>query len=266
MRFSLLSLFRSRASTASLEAAVPDDANALVDRTALEALVGAPIGPLRLYEQALKHRSLLRTDPAESHLASNERLEFLGDAVLGFVTAEHLYALYPGENEGFLTRMRAKLVNGKALSRWAERVGLGQHVLISDNMEQSGGRANRTILADAMEAFIGAIYLDLGMEAARRFIYRTLLDALDLDALATKRENFKSLLLEYVQAQAWHQPRYEVVGEEGPSHDKRFTVVVWVDGTAYGPSTGSSKKRAEQQAAAVALEHFQKLAAPVSEP
>ncbi|GAB5520481.1 MAG: ribonuclease III [Rhodothermales bacterium] len=264
MRFSLLSLFKSRIPASPVEAAVPDDAHALVDRAAIEALVGAPIGPIRLYEQALKHRSLLRTDPSESHLASNERLEFLGDAVLGFVTAEHLYALYPGENEGFLTRMRAKLVNGKALSRWAERLELGSLVLISDNMEQSGGRANRTILADAMEAFIGAIYLDLGMDATRRFIYQTLLDTLDLDALATTRENFKSLLLEYAQAQAWSQPRYEVVGEEGPSHDKRFTIVVWVNGEAYGPSTGSSKKRAEQQAAAIALEQLHAEAEPIS--
>lgn len=205
-----------------------------------------------MYEQALTHRSVLRGRP-DSHLRSNERLEFLGDAVLGFVVAEHLYRHFPEKDEGFLTRLRAKLVNGKALAHWAETIGLGEQILMSENMAQSEGRHNPTILADAFEAIIGALYLDLGSDAARRFIHRTMLDAVDLQGLAARRDNHKSLLLEYAQAHGWPQPSYRVVAEEGPSHSKTFTVDVILRGEAYGRGTAGSKKRAEQQAAREAL-------------
>jgi ribonuclease-3 len=224
-------------------------------REEAEQLVGMPIRDLALYEQALRHRSLLRGQP-RSHLYSNERLEFLGDAVLGFVVAEHLYRHFPEETEGFLTRLRAKLVNGQALARYAGKIDLGAFILMSDNMVQTDGRQNQTILADAFEAVIGALYLDRGMGAARRFIHRTMLDHADLHDMAARRDNFKSLLLEYVQAEGWPQPQYRVVTEEGPSHDRTFTIEVLVNGEPCGRGEASSKKSAEQIAACQALEHL----------
>ncbi len=211
------------------------------------------VSDLALYEQALRHRSLLRGQ-LRSHLYSNERLEFLGDAVLGFVVAEYLYRHFPDETEGFLTRLRAKLVNGQALAIYAESINLGTLILMSENMVQTQGRRNQTILADAFEAIIGALYLDRGTNAARRFIHRTMLDHVDLSGLAAKRDNFKSLLLEYVQAEGWPQPEYRVVTEEGPSHDRVFTVEVLVNDVPYGQGEAGSKKSAEQKAAREALD------------
>ncbi len=228
-----------------------------VSRDALSTLTGVPIRDLSLFERSLTHRSILRGSP-DSHLASNERLEFLGDAVLGFVVAEYLYNFFPDKDEGFLTRLRAKLVNGQALASCAKRIGLGNHVLMSGNMEQSGGRENQTILADAFEAVIGAIYLDAGMEAASRFIHKNLLSEIDLVELAERHDNYKSLLLEHAQAQGWPQPEYRITMEEGPSHDKVFTVEVVVKNMPYGRGTAGSKKKAEQKAAREALRHLRR--------
>lgn len=223
-----------------------------VPRAALEQLVGMRVNDLPLFEQALLHRSVLRGKP-DSYLLSNERLEFLGDAVLGFVTAEHLYHYFPDKDEGFLTRLRAKLVNGQALAHYAQRLELGPLLLLSDNMAQAGGRKNPTILADAFEAIIGALYLDQGEDAARRFIQEKVLDEIDLEDLAEQRDNYKSLLLEYVQALGWPQPLYRVLREEGPSHDKTFTVEVILRDKPYGVGVAGNKKKAEQQAANEAL-------------
>ncbi|MEM8558898.1 MAG: ribonuclease III [Bacteroidota bacterium] len=233
----------------------PQASPAGVSRDDLEALFGMPVEDLALYERALRHRSVLRGQP-DSHLLSNERLEFLGDAVLGMIVAERLYDEFPDRDEGFLTRMRAKLVNGQALAAYAEAIDLGELILMSDNMASTDGRHNATILADAFEAVLGALYRDQGIEAARTFVLDLLDDRVDLDNLATTRSNFKSLLLEYAQARGWPQPSYGVVHEEGPSHDRRFTVAVQVGNNAYGSGTARSKKKAEQQAARVALEFF----------
>ncbi len=226
-----------------------------IDQVAVERLVGVRVQDLSLFEQALRHRSLFRGQP-DSHLDSNERLEFLGDAVLGVVVAEHLYTQFPEKTEGFLTRLRAKLVNGRHLAQCARKVGLGDLVLISDNMEQSNGRANQTILADAFEAMIGALYMDQGMTAARLFIHRTLFDPEDLTQLARRHDNYKSLLLEFAQARSWAQPRYRVVDEDGPSHAKVFTVEVVVNDESYGQGQAGSKKQAEQRAAREALQQL----------
>lgn len=226
-----------------------------LSKSAIETLIGFRVGDLGLYERAMRHRSLLRGE-LENPVQSNERLEFLGDAVLGFVTAEHLFANFPDKDEGFLTRLRAKLVNGKALAQCAGKINLGSLILMSKNMAQEQGRENRTILADAFEALIGAIYLDQGLEAARQFIHRTMLEHVDLAQLAQQYDNFKSLLLEYAQARGWPQPYYRVVSEEGPSHAKVFTVDAVLKGEAFGRGQGGSKKLAEQRAAREALTHF----------
>lgn len=223
-----------------------------VDRDVLEALVGQPVASLDLYRQALTHRSLLRGQP-DSHLFSNERLEFLGDALLDFVVGEALYHEFPQKNEGYLTRLRAKLVSGKALARYARRMDLGPHLLMSDNAEKGQGRDNASILADAFEALVGALYLDRGHDAARRFVHEKALDPFDLQDVAAQEENYKSALLEYMQAEGRAQPTYRVVNEEGPSHDKTFTVEAVVEGETYGRGTAGSKKTAEQHAARESL-------------
>jgi len=228
-----------------------------VDRAAIERVVGLPVGDLSLYAQALTHRSILRGH-SNTHRYSNERLEFLGDAVLGFVTAEYLYIRFADFDEGFLTRMRAKLVNGRALAARAREIGLGELILMSENMEQTAGRTNASILADAFEGVIGALYIDLGIEGARQFIQHSLLERVDIDDLAERKDNFKSLLLEYVQSRGWPQPQYRVMSEQGPSHEKRFSVEVLVQDQPLGKGTAGSKKRAEQDAAAQALERLQR--------
>ena len=227
-----------------------------LSRSAIEKLVGFRILNKDLYERAMMHRSLLRGE-APQDLKSNERLEFLGDAVLGFITAEHLFSFFPEKDEGFLTRLRAKLVNGKALAECAQRIDLGELILMSRNMAQEEGRRNRTILADAFEALIGAIYLDQGLEKARLFIHRTMLDQVDLNQLAAQYDNYKSLLLEYAQARGWSQPQYRVVTEQGPSHAKVFTVDAILRGEPHGRGQGGSKKLAEQRAAQKALLRLQ---------
>lgn len=226
-----------------------------VSRERIEALIGTPVGEMAFYEQALRHRSILRGEP-DSHLLSNERLEFLGDAVLGFITAEHLFRQFPERDEGFLTRMRSKIVNGQALSHFATALDLGSLILLSDNMAQSNGRRNPTILADALEAVIGAVFLDLGEAAARRFVQERILEVIDLEDLAHQHDNYKSLLLEYVQALGWEQPQYQVADEDGPSHEKTFTVEVILNDDAYGRGRARSKKKAEQEAASQALDRL----------
>ena len=243
---------RLRRTPLSAEESPPSAPRVEVSRESIERLTALPVRDLNLYERALTHRSILRAHP-ESHLASNERLEFLGDAVLGFVVAEHLHGRFPDRDEGFLTKLRSKLVNGQALARRARAIELGPLIIMSENMEQTGGRRSVSILADAYEAIIGAVYLDLGLNETRRFVHRTMLDEIDLDELAQQHDNYKSLLLEYAQAQGWPQPRYRVTLEEGPSHDRTFTVEVLINDEPYGTGTAGSKKRAEQIAANEAL-------------
>ena len=231
----------------------PERTEAGVERAAVERLLGRPVRDLDLFEHALRHRSVFRglvTDGTES----NERLEFLGDAVLGAVVAERLYASFPERDEGFLTRTRANLVNGLTLADYARALGLGPLILMSENTAQADGRENATILADAFEAVIGALYLDQGFGAARAFVLDVLEQHVDLEAVAEQRSNYKSLLLEFAQGRGWGQPVYAVAAEDGPSHDRVFTVEVLVEDVPRGRGTARSKKQAEQEAAREALD------------
>ena len=227
-----------------------------VSRTVIERLVDQPVENLALYRRALTHRSLLRGDP-DQHLQSNERLEFLGDALIDLIVSEALYEQFPEKDEGHLTRLRAKLVSGPALATYARGVDLGAHLLMSENAEQDEGRDNPNILADAFEAMVGALYLDRDYDAAARFVHARALDPFDLEDVAARNENYKSLLLERMQAEGRPQPTYRVVNEEGPSHDKTFTVEAMVGDTAYAQGTAGSKQRAEQEAARRTLETLQ---------
>jgi ribonuclease-3 len=227
-----------------------------VTRTVVERLVDQPVKDLPLYRRALTHCSLLRGEP-DQHLQSNERLEFLGDALIDLIVSEVLYDRFPEEDEGHLTRLRAKLVSGPALAQYARRMDLGPHLLMSDNAEQGEGRDNSNILADAFEALTGALYLDQDYAAAAQFVHDRALDPFDLEDVAARDDNYKSQLLEWMQAEGRPQPTYRVVHEEGPSHDKTFTVEAVVGDTAYAQGTAGSKQQAEQEAARRTLEDIQ---------
>lgn len=226
----------------------PPVTNDDVCRSTIESIVGQAVEDLSLYRKALTHRSLLRSHP-QRHLLSNERLEFLGDAFLDLAISEELYERYPSEDEGFLTRMRAKLVSEQPLARYARHLDLGTHLLMSENAARNDGRNNPSLLADAFEALVGAVYLDLGHHAARVFVRDRALAPFDLAEVAAQDANYKSRLLERMQAEGRSQPTYRVVHQEGPSHDRTFTVEVWVGDTAYERGTASSKQEAEQNAA-----------------
>ncbi len=226
-----------------------------VSRSQIEALIGQPVQDLALYRRALTHRSVLR-EPAERSLRSNERLEYLGDALIDLVVSEALYRQFPKKNEGDLTRLRAKLVSGSALAQYARRMDLGTHVLMSANAAQTEGRDNPNILADAFEALTGALYLDQNYAAAAQFVHERALEPFDLEDVAAQDENYKSQLLERMQAEGRPQPTYRVVHEEGPSHDKTFTVEAVVGETTHKRGTAGSKQQAEQEAARRTLENL----------
>ncbi len=205
-----------------------------------------------LLVQALKHRSFL-PQVSEERVCSNERMELLGDAVLGIVVTEHLYRRYPNKEEGELTAIKSLLVSRKILTRIARNLDLGKFVLMSDSEDHAGGRTRPSILADSFEAVIGAIYLDGGLEKARGFIERTLMRDMEAIVAEEQHRNFKSLLLELSQSRNMGTPYYAVLTEEGPDHEKLFTVEVKIQNRPMGIGVGHSKKRAEQQAAQNAL-------------
>jgi len=209
----------------------------------------------KLFLQALLHRSYLQF--LEAPWNSNERLEFLGDAILNFVVAEHLFATYPDMEEGELTKLRSRLVNRKILAQRAKDMNLSDYLLLSSSAAQSVGSGSDSIIADAIESVIGALYLDGGLEAARKFIYSILLNNTEVFNSAMADDNYKSTLLEYAQARSLGVPRYSVMQEAGPEHDRRFTIEVSIGAQSYGSGFGRSKKEAEQAAAAKALDYIQ---------
>ena len=220
----------------------------------LEKLIGVDIQMPSLYEQALTHRSYLQVVHSPDH-RSNERLEFLGDAILGMVTAEYLFYNNREVLEGELTKMRSWIVNKKSLAICARAIKLDDFLFLSYSASQSLQRGNDSMLADALEAIIAAIYLDRGFEDVRRFIVEKLLPIMVGESLVHDT-NYKSLLLEAVQAKGQPAPRYAVVREEGPDHEKHFTVEVIVDDKVIGAGSGRNKKDAEQAAAEAGLEYL----------
>ncbi|MFB3909293.1 MAG: ribonuclease III [Candidatus Eisenbacteria bacterium] len=206
-------------------------------------------------QQALTHRSFLGSNGGDP-VRSNERLEFLGDAVLELVVIEYLYRVFPLDREGDLTKKKSLLVSKAVLADRAEALGLGDFILLSDSERDSGGRERASILADAFEAVIGAIYLDRGIAVVRQFIEERLLSTAEAILHDRARLNFKSLLQEYVQARHKTHPRYRVVTEVGPDHQKLFTIEVSVRGSLLGRGQGRNKKEAEQNAAGDALGHL----------
>ena len=207
-----------------------------------------------LLQQSLTHRSCL--GEIEGAI-SNERLEFLGDAVLGLVDCEYLYCQYSDRAEGELAKAKAVAVSEPILAEAAKALGLDEMLLMSVGEEQSGGRSRFSILSDAFEAIVAVVYLDSGLEAARQFVLRALESILvDIERKEHIRD-YKSLLQEMTQSAHKKAPRYVVVGEEGADHDKTFFVEARLDGTLLGTGAGKSKKQAEQAAALEALQKTQ---------
>ncbi len=207
-----------------------------------------------LLTEALTHRSYIHFN--QGAIASNERLEYLGDSVLGLIISEYLYQTYPDYDEGELTKAKAVLVNETTLAYIGQEYGLNKMIFISPEEEKSGGRNRSSIISDAVEATIAAIFLDSGLEAARGFVRRVLIsNAGDILSDSAQR-NYKGELLEFLQSRGIEPPRYEVVSEEGPDHEKTFKVVVYTGNTITGSGEGASKKEAEQKAAAESLENL----------
>ena len=208
----------------------------------------------QLFEKALTHRSWINENPGSE--GNNERLEFLGDAILEFVVSSFLYNLLPDKEEGFLTALRANIVNTQNLASFARSIDLGKSIKLSKGEEQGKGRDNESLLADTVEALIGATYMDRGLESAKDFIHENLLSDID-EKLKQPLKDSKSRLQELVQAEGKSTPRYTVISETGPDHHKEFEVEVSVDGTILARGTGKSKSRAEQAAAEAALLTFE---------
>ena len=219
----------------------------------LETAIGYRFKNISLLQNALTHSSYAN-ERWHNSLKSNERLEFLGDSILGMVVAEFLFKTFPDRPEGELTRMRADMVCEQTLAAVAARIDLGRHLMLGNGEEQGGGRTRGSILADAVESVIAASFLDGGMEAARQFIEKFILVEVPVKKL--HNADYKTALQELVQQKKNQTLSYALVGESGPDHDKRFEVEVSLNGRVIGTGSGSSKKRAEQMAARCALENM----------
>lgn len=212
-----------------------------------ESVIGYEFKDKELLRIALTHSSYANENKMP---VNNERLEFLGDSVLGFVTAEYLFSEFKGRPEGELTKLRAAVVCEKSLFRFAEKISLGQYIFMGKGEEHSGGRNRPSIVSDAFEAVIAAMYIDGGFDAVRPYILGFIKDAVKREA--NFKDN-KSLLQEEIQKNKGNTLVYEEIGESGPDHEKVFSFVVKLNGKVIGEGQGKSKKEAEQAAAGDAL-------------
>lgn len=203
-----------------------------------------------LLDQALTHRSWVNEHKGQRE--SNERMEFLGDAILEFVVSKEIYNEYPDKEEGYLTALRANLVNTIALAEIANNLGIGAKLFLSKGEEDGGGRLNSSLLADTVEAIIGALFIDGGIDEAEKFIKENIL-IYTKDKVQKPLKDFKSRLQEMVQAKGYPAPKYQVVQESGPDHNKKFVIEVLVNGESWGRGEGKNKSSAEQDAACQVL-------------
>jgi len=231
----------------------------LANLVTLQQTLGASFNDISLLEQALVHSSYINENPSFAP-ASNERLEFLGDAVLGLIVAEKLYQDFPHLTEGEMTKLRAALVRRDTLTRMARAIRLGDYLYLGKGEEASGGRHKPANLAAALEAVIAAIFLDQGSSTAKDFILRLVNPELQKVVTQGAAVDYKSELQEFTQAREQQTPTYHVIEATGPDHDKRFTVEVRLGKTVLGIGSGNSKKAAETEAARLALE---KLSGPL---
>ncbi len=224
-----------------------------IDFEALQKVLNYPIHNKELFHEALSHRSYRQVNRNES-VTTNERLEFLGDSVLNLIIGEYLYHNLPSSEEGELTKIRSRLVNRKALIILAGDLRLEEFLLLSPSAQQVLRRGKETILSDAFEAILGAIYLDGGYQEAKIFIERCLNNVMGRGSLKLHDENYKSQLLEQSQSISLNHPKYVTISEVGPDHDRTFAVEVFIGKNSYGVGVGKNKKDAEQAAAKIALQ------------
>jgi len=227
----------------------PEDAKRV---TSCESKINYIFQDKNLIIEALKHRSYLAVSN-EPRFKSNERLEFLGDAILDMITTEYLFRQYPTYSEGNLSKMKSTLVSRNVLARVGHDLDLGNSLLLNHGEEKTGGRTRDSLLSNTFESVLGAIYLDSDFETAEKFVNRVLLKNSEKYYSEDSLQNFKSILLEYSQGKGWGAPDYFLIEEEGPDHDKNFTIGVKVNGDMVGTGFGKSKKIAEQKAAHDAL-------------
>lgn len=216
----------------------------------LERIIGFEIDDPALFLKALRHRSTLSQEQYESY-DSYERLEFLGDAILDLIAAEILFNKYPEKDEGFLTKVRAKLVRGETLTDFSKKLGIADLMELGER--NGGSTVSRSILADAFESIIAAIYITKGYRHAYTFVDNIIEENLVITELINTMDNYKSALLEYAQAEKMAIPQYELINESGPGHNRTFEVKVIIGNQELGTGKGKSKKKAEQKAAKQAL-------------
>ena len=223
----------------------------ITDKTELQKRIG-----YQFKDESLLIRALVHSSYSNEHkeYECNERLEFLGDSVLSIITAEYLFSALPGCREGLLTRIRAALVNEKALAEYAAQIKLGDELFLNSGEEATGGRSRPSVTSDAFEALLAAIYLDGGMEEAKRFVLPFISEGLRKQE--SRREDAKSALQEIVQRKKGSRIEYILAGEHGPDHAKRFEVELYINGVMMGRGEASSKKEAEQHAAAEAIKKY----------
>lgn len=221
----------------------------------LELIIGISIDNPFLFVRALRHRSALSDSDFHKH-ESYERLEFLGDAVLDLIVSEIIFDEFPKQDEGFLTKLRAKLVKGDALAEYARKLELSHIMLVGKRARGQGIEFSKSALADVFESLIGAIYIDKGYNDAARFIKKVFEKYVDIQEVSQRLDNYKSHLLEYAQGKHLPVPRYTVIAESGPPHDKTFTTEVKIEGRPLGQGSGKTKKESEQKAARAALQQL----------
>lgn len=225
----------------------------MADVAQLQKVLGVSFRNQSLLEQAMVHSSYLNENPG-SGLASNERLEFFGDAILGLIIAEKLYQDFPGLTEGEMTRLRAALVRKDTLARIARTLALGQYLFLGKGEEASGGRDKPANLARAFEALLAAVFLDRGLVITRKLVLKLFRGELEKVARQGRVIDYKSQLQEIIQSKYHASPSYRVIEAEGPDHARRFTVEAIGGGVVLGAGSGKSKKLAEAEAARAALE------------
>jgi len=234
-----------------------------VTREEIQEILGTKVKNVSYYQRALVHKSIYKSvkrysspEPIQEYLLEhNERLEFLGDSVLGLIVANFLYHKYPDKDEGFMTRIKTKLVNGTQLSKLAKTINLGKYILMSNHVQNIKGRDSQKILEDAFEAFLAAIFKDLGYDSVNYFVIK-LINALDFSEVLLE-DNYKDTLLKWTQSKFKNcTPEYVLVNTDGPPHNRMFTVQVSINGKLHALGTAKSKKQAEQYAAQKTLKNI----------
>jgi ribonuclease-3 len=221
----------------------------------LRRIISEPTN-LQLYQTALTHRSVVHDQPTQRIIESNQRLEFLGDSVLGLLISEYLFRTFPEYAEGELSNNRAKIVNSKSLSGFAQSLGIGHHLLVAESANHQKISCSESALADAFESLIGAIYLDKGIKIAYNFILKHVIEHPGFTTIIEAEHNYKSRLIEYTQLHHFPQPLYTVMQESGAEHEKTFTVSVTCNNEFLGSGTARRKKDAEQLAAREAMQRI----------